>query len=116
GLGHVLLDDLGARIATRHAGEGGPLFCCTGHGAAACLRRKILLRLEVTVKTAVRQAGRLHEIGDADPVKAVLAEQLARNLEGAFPVGGCLPPGDLYCGPSVCRSAIDSKNNLTIEK
>ena len=34
----------------------------------------------MTVKTAVRQAGRLHEICDADPVKAVLAEQLARNL------------------------------------
>src|SRR5262249_20243352 len=106
GLGQVLLDDPGARIATRHAGEGSPLFCCTGDGAAACLRREIVLRLEVTVKTAVRQAGRLHEIGDADPVKAVLAEQLARNLEDAFPVGGCLLPADLHAGAPACDPSL----------
>src|SRR5258708_30391268 len=102
GLGQVLLDDLGARIATRHAGEGGPLFCCTGYGAAACLPRKIVLRLEVTVKTAVRQAGRPHEIGDADPIESVFAEQLAGNLDNAFPVGGGLLPADLHAGAPAC--------------
>jgi hypothetical protein len=48
----------------------------------------------------MRQAGRLHEICDVDPVKVVLAEQLARNLDDAFPVGGCLFPADLRAATS----------------
>ena len=40
--------------------------------------------------------------GDTDPIKAVLAEQLAGNLDDAFPVGGCLLPADLHAGAPAC--------------
>ena len=71
GLGQVLLDD-SARAAPRdmrasaaHLSEARAMVRLQASAARSSFRPK------VTVKPAVRQAGRLHEIGDADPVKAV---------------------------------------------
>src|SRR5205085_2368223 len=51
---------------------------------------EIVFRGEVAVEPAVRQARALHDVGDADAVEAVLAEERPGNLEDLLAVRGCL--------------------------
>ena len=48
------------------------------------------------VKSAMRQAGRIHHLCNADCVEALGAEQLARRLEDGLPVLGLLLATDLH--------------------
>ncbi|ENN87609.1 hypothetical protein RHSP_63523 [Rhizobium freirei PRF 81] len=49
------------------------------HQRLARLAGKLILRIEMAVKAAMRQAGRLHDVGDTDAVETLLAEELARH-------------------------------------
>jgi hypothetical protein len=44
----------------------------------------------------VSQAGRLHEVGDADAVDATLSEQPSRYIENSFAVFCCLRAAYLH--------------------
>jgi hypothetical protein len=78
-----------------------------GHGGTrrrplARLRDQIVLGGEVSVKAAVRQLRRLHDVGDADAVKPLLGKQGTRPIDDAFTVLGGLLPAHSHGTPQLC--------------
>src|SRR5580704_10494482 len=79
-------------ILWRARGDIGPIHGGTRRRPLARLRDQIVLGGEVSVKAAVRQLRRLHDVGDADAVKPLLGKQGTRPIDDAFTVlGGLLP-------------------------
>jgi hypothetical protein len=50
------------------------------------VRRQLILRSEVPVKSAVGQACALHDFGDTDAIETLFAEELARGLENPLTI------------------------------
>ena len=65
----------------------------------ACLGRERALAGKVLVEAALDHAGDLHDVGDADRLDTVWAEQAARDLQDARPVlVGLAPARSPHCG------------------
>jgi len=71
---------------------------------ATCLNGEIALRIQVPVKTALRQPRSLHDVRHADALKAMLAKQHARGVHYFLTVGACLVP-DLLSLLDFCLSS-----------
>ncbi len=56
----------------------------------------------MSIKAAVRQLRRLHDVGDADAVKPFLAKQRACRIDDAFTVLGGLLPAHSHGAPQLC--------------
>ena len=56
----------------------------------------------MTVKAAVGEVGRLHDVGDADAAKAFGAKQRARRIDDALAVQGGLFAAYSHCAPQLC--------------
>jgi hypothetical protein len=61
----------------------------------------------VAVKTAVREAGLLHQVGNADAVEATLAEPFGGDVQNAFTMLRCLFPTDFHVVPLRVQIALD---------
>jgi hypothetical protein len=72
--GQIDAGDRGQRITWRTLRELAPERKRARQRAGRRLRNQVLLRGEVSVETAMREARLLHEIRHADPVEAPLAE------------------------------------------
>src|SRR5262249_45038750 len=48
---------------------------------------EIVLRREVAVEAAVRQAGALHDVGEADPIVPALTKKRSRDVENLLAIG-----------------------------
>src|SRR5436305_235579 len=57
-----------------------------GDGTFAGLDRQFVLRSEVAVEAAMSKPGRFHDIGNADPFEAMLAQQARRSLDDLLAV------------------------------
>ena len=70
---------------------------------AAGLRDEIVLGREVAVEAAMREIGRLHDVGDADAAKAFGAKQRARRIDDAFAVLRRFLPAHSHDAPLLCK-------------
>src|SRR6202011_4832337 len=68
----------------------GPPFLAQHTGAG--LRDQVVFRRKVAVEAAMRQPSALHDVGDANSIEAMLAEERAGNVQDLLSVGCCLFP------------------------
>jgi hypothetical protein len=73
-------------ILWRPRGDIGPIHGGTCHCTLARLRDQIVFGIEMPVEAAMGQLRRLHDVGDADAVKPLLARQRACRIDDAFAV------------------------------
>ena len=101
------------RVRGGVGGHAVPLLEHGADGAVARLRHQVFLRAEVAVESAMREPDAFHQIGNADAVKAALAEQLGRVVQNALPGGGRLLFGHLH-RPNPSCPHISGHEGLTI--
>ncbi len=72
----------------------------------------------MAVEAAMRQVGRFHDVGDADAVKSLLAEQRAGRIDDAFAILGGLLAAHSHCAllPCVRSSRLTTYMTIDINK
>jgi hypothetical protein len=56
----------------------------------------------MTVKAAVGEIGRLHDVGNADAAKSLAAEHCAGRVDDPLTMFGGLLAAHAHCAPQVC--------------
>jgi hypothetical protein len=66
----------------------------------------------MTVKAAVGEIGRLHNVGDADAAESFAAEQRASRVDDPFTMFGDLLAAHAHCAPQLCVRLGDLTNYM----